>query len=1018
MNMLKLTTFRSHFEHNASSEQLLSNGALTDSALTSKPEMPLAVSDLVQPPAPDPNPAGPSPIEDVAPGQAPVADYIPKDAAPMSHPTPPPDEPLGTSEANVDIDMPLADDSTQPESDSAPLSAESSLVRPRDDDGDDFGEPAAKRSKVEEELVHADIAPENASTLAATVEMSEPEPQLSTAALQAEKLPESPVPVHASPAMPQRIETPPVASPPLASLSVEAQPIASPPAAHEAVVSPPVEPQPVTPLAIETQPIISQQVETTLIQPPPTQAEAADTLTASVAVVETPVDAPQLSIETVSTAVDVTPPVETVPIETVVTTSIEGPTTTDVDMRSPPEAQPTDVETTSPPEAKSIEANATSPLETKPTELDLTPAFETDPTETASNVIPALESKPTETDVKPSVEAAEIVQASAPLSESAALTPAATAAPTDAAAATAAAAASTSAQTAPTYSTESITTAQNKFLQEKMKNLKKTKNSIAFLNPVDPVTMGIPTYFDVIKTPMDLSTMETKLKNGAYNSVQDFADDFNLIITNTRRFNGDAHSVSQAGMAMEAYFRKMMETVPSADQPPPQKPQPKKMSPKPPPPRRESRSAAVATSPGGAANTFALQPDGTPLIRRDSTINRPTRTIKPPQNREIAYAKPKRKENQLELKFCDHILQQIRSPKYATVNHVFLAPVDPVALNIPHYRQVVKNPMDLGTMAQKLKGGQYAKASEFKKDFDLVISNCLQFNPAGHAVRDMGIQLQRAFEELWRGKEKWERGRKLDTQRASSGSAEEESEGEEDAEEEEEDEEPAGDQAAKIKTLQKQLIDMQNLFASLKKPAKTKKPKPAKNTTKNVGTNSAAPKQKAAAKPKPTKKAKQVTYEEKQEISEAVGKMNGAQVEELTRIITTNCKKYADQEEMELEIDDLPNDVQVMLLQYVRKIFGNPNKRARAASPDDVAAVDDDDFEPERGNKRGNKRKKHKPMGKKEQQDTISSLQAQLAQFQNVGASGSNSPTNSSFAQANRGAESSGDDESEESEEE
>lgn len=571
----------------------------------------------------------------------------------------------------------------------------------------------------------------------------------------------------------------------------------------------------------------------------------------------------------------------------------------------------------------------------------------------------------------------------------------------------------------PKYSTTPMTATQIRFLQDKMKNLKKTKNSLPFLHPVDPVALNIPTYPEIIKQPMDLGTMEQKLKSSQYGCVQEFADDFNLIISNTRTFNGPEHAVTQAGMAMEAYFRKMMETVPSGDQPMPHRNQAKKASPKPPAPaRRESRSAThvppVQATPAANATsseTFALQADGTPQIRRESTTNRPARTIKAPPPRELAYAKPKRKEHQMELKFAEDVLTKIRGPKYGTLNNVFLAPVDPVALNIPHYRQIVKHPMDLGTMTQKLKNGQYSRASEVKKDFDLMIGNCLAFNPNGNPVRDMGIQLQREFEALWRERDRWEK--KHRQARAASASADEESGEDEEEEEEEDDQDPTNT----IRALQKQLADMQNALAGLgqaapkQKKAKNTKAVPKKSSTISVSKNKAAP-----AKSKP-KKPKQVTYEEKQEISEAVGKMNDSQVARLTHIITSNCSKYAEQEEMELEIDDLPNNVQAMLLTFVREQFGGPNKKARAVTPDDGAGADDDDFEPsERRGAKGGKRKKHKPMGKVEQQAAINHLQKQLAQFQG-GGSGSESPTNAGFAMGGQDADTSGD-ESEESEEE
>ena len=177
--------------------------------------------------------------------------------------------------------------------------------------------------------------------------------------------------------------------------------------------------------------------------------------------------------------------------------------------------------------------------------------------------------------------------------------------------------------------------------------------------------------------------------------------------------------------------------------------------------------------------------------------------------------------------------------------------------------------------------------------------------------------------------------------------------------------------------------------------------------------------------PKP-KKSRQVTYDEKQEISEAVGKMDDKQVQKLTEIITQNCAKYRDMEEMELEIDDLPNGVQLLLLKYVREIFGNPNRKKSAArdySPDDVAAQDDDDFEPKSrpagAGGRGGKRKKHAPMSKAQQEEQLVALQSKLQEFSNAATSGSESPTTgSNYNQQNAQPESSGDEESEESEEE
>jgi bromodomain-containing factor 1 len=585
------------------------------------------------------------------------------------------------------------------------------------------------------------------------------------------------------------------------------------------------------------------------------------------------------------------------------------------------------------------------------------------------------------------------------------------------------------------YPTSGMTAAQKAFLIEKLKNTKKTKHAIFFLTPVDPVALKIPTYPDVIKRPMDLGTVESKLKNDQYASVQAFADDLQLIVDNAAKFNGPQHAVTHAGNNMLAYTNNFMGKVPQPGQASkPTKPS-TKYSPAPPKakaaPHREPRPQPppVAKERSNASEAFALQSDGMPTIRRDSQIQRPARAIKPPTKHEVTYPKPKRREHLLELKFAEHALEQIRSPRYAQLNHVFLMPVDPVALNIPHYRNIIKKPMDLGTMTQKLKQGQYGKAAELKADFDLMIDNCIHFNPPGNPVRDLGIQLKREFDRIWREKEKWEQANRPRSERASSVSGEESA-----GEESEEEEEPQDEAQATIRALSQKLAEMQNQLAGLgqgKAPKSKKAKEIAKVSSKKKALSSAVSrpvKHVPAPKSKP-KKAKPVTYEEKQEISSAVEKMDGPQIERLTQIITENCEKYRNMgDEMELEIDDLPDDVQRLLLKHVRGIFGNPNRGSsvRAPSPDDIAAADDDDFEPSHRSRGGGggggdaKRKKHKPMNKQDQQDSINNLRNQLAAFKGgAPPAGSASPTGVSHAAAHQGGEddSSGDD-SEESEEE
>lgn len=85
---------------------------------------------------------------------------------------------------------------------------------------------------------------------------------------------------------------------------------------------------------------------------------------------------------------------------------------------------------------------------------------------------------------------------------------------------------------------------------------KPAHNAIAwpFLLPVDPVAWNIIGYFDVVKHPMDISTVEKKLNAGEYKSTAEFEADVRLIFHNCYIFNTPDNEVYQMGQALEAVF--------------------------------------------------------------------------------------------------------------------------------------------------------------------------------------------------------------------------------------------------------------------------------------------------------------------------------------------------------------------------------------------------------------------------------------------------------------------------------
>ncbi|KAF2273310.1 Bromodomain-containing protein [Westerdykella ornata] len=541
------------------------------------------------------------------------------------------------------------------------------------------------------------------------------------------------------------------------------------------------------------------------------------------------------------------------------------------------------------------------------------------------------------------------------------------------------------------WPTEPMTHAQNKFLLERVRNTKKIKVAAAFKEPVDPVALNIPTYPTIVTNPMDLSTMENKLKEGKYPLVRDFMEDLDLVINNSILFNGKEHPVTQAGYNMRAYFLKGMSKMPrgDADGPPAKPPKAKKAAAAPAPKaKREPRTATAKSPTTGISPSAAwpLAPDGLPVIRRDSSSmnDRPKREIHKPAPKDLPYnnIKPKKKKYQQELRFCESVLTEIKNSKKYPFNFPFLAPVDPVALNIPTYFQVIKKPMDFGTIEKNLKSGQYQTAKDFYNDAQLVFKNCYTFNPEGDEVNKMGKQLHQLFDALWAEKSDWL------AQHAPASEPPSPDYSDEDDEEDEED--PA---QAQILAIQKQIQQLNETAQSLLQQQKNKRASPHVQAKKKSGKTAAPKKKGSLAVPPPPKPAKAkarsrppapLTFAQKQEISDGISTLGEADMRRAVQIIRNGCPHLANvnDDEMEIDMDEIGDDTLRELFKFIRQVRGPKGGHV------------DDDFEPPKVTHKPavNKPKKNKPMGKKEQEESIRKLTEKLRHFEGSGSGSSQSP--------------------------
>lgn len=99
------------------------------------------------------------------------------------------------------------------------------------------------------------------------------------------------------------------------------------------------------------------------------------------------------------------------------------------------------------------------------------------------------------------------------------------------------------------------------------------------------------------------------------------------------------------------------------------------------------------------------------------------------------------------MKMCRQSLTKLMKHK---LSWVFNVPVDAVKLGLHDYHQIIKRPMDLGTVKSNLSKGLYANPLDFASDVRLVFENALLYNPRTDEVHLWADQLLTYFEELFR----------------------------------------------------------------------------------------------------------------------------------------------------------------------------------------------------------------------------------------------------------------------------
>jgi len=479
---------------------------------------------------------------------------------------------------------------------------------------------------------------------------------------------------------------------------------------------------------------------------------------------------------------------------------------------------------------------------------------------------------------------------------------------------------------------------QHKYSLSAIRAIKRLKDAVPFVAPVDPVAQGVPHYFDYIKNPMDLGTIEKKLVDNKYDTVREIVDDFNLVVSNCIIFNGESALISKMALSIAQSFKKQLSNMPTYDAS-------RKGSQAAaaqaaaqahahaaatgqPVPSASDDSAVIDDVPKRASTaTTVLGPNGVPTLRRKSTIDgRPKREVRPPRHTQGTYAgsgtgegRPRNKKFAAELRFSGQVLREMQSRKLESIAWPFLVPVDPIEQGAPTYFDVIKEPMDLSTISKKLSEGIYYNAEEFESDVRLMFRNCYTFNPEGTPVNVLGHKLEEHFDQRWLDK-------------PVPGMHNEDS----DYSDVDEEYMESGMDNPAISVLEEQLRLIKKQLKKLKKDALAdfyrrghrKSGGGTAALAKRRRSSNAGSHSPAAQKPLPT----EMTYEMKRELRDRIDKLPEKKINTVISIIQESMPDLGNngQEEIELEVDAL--DTQTLLRLYYYAVLGRREPVKSAAN--------------------------------------------------------------------------------------
>ncbi|CAL1569724.1 unnamed protein product [Knipowitschia caucasica] len=279
-------------------------------------------------------------------------------------------------------------------------------------------------------------------------------------------------------------------------------------------------------------------------------------------------------------------------------------------------------------------------------------------------------------------------------------------------------------------------TNQLQFMQKKVvKALWKHPFAWPFHKPVDAVELGLHDYHETITSPMDLGSIKKRLENNYYWSAAECMQDINTMFTNCYIYNKPTDDIVLMALALEKVFLNKVTQMSAREV---------ELNPQKVKARKGSQEGNVPKSP--PQPSIKTQKKGNKKIKNE--LKRLATNAFLPEGK-------KRRESEAraggplteQLCFCEEVLKELLSKKHEDYAWPFYRPVDAQALSLHDYHDIIKYPMDLGTIKTKMEARQYPDAQAFAADVRLIFSNCYKYNHPNLDVVTKARKLQGVFEQ-------------------------------------------------------------------------------------------------------------------------------------------------------------------------------------------------------------------------------------------------------------------------------